>query len=86
MMKKSIDDEDVHMFVNIGVKRANGFGIDGEYDIQRFLECCLIYGEHFGETPESLWAGQILDQDDLSGTEKMDQINDYELFVLSSES
>jgi hypothetical protein len=82
----SVDDEDIYSFVNNGVERAKTHGIEGEYDIQRFLECCTVYGENFGEAPESQWAKPFLERADLDGTEKMDQINDYELFVLSNEA
>jgi hypothetical protein len=41
------------------------------------------YGSDFDTDPETSWAGKILRDESFTGTENMNQINDYELFVLT---
>ena len=51
-----------------------------EADVERYLELTVRRGARFHVEEE--WAADILSNENLSGTQKMDRIDDYELFVL----
>ena len=44
-----------------------------------FIEYLIIYGTQLDTKPETRWIGEILQRADLTGTAKMDRIDDYEL-------
>ncbi len=67
-----------------GVRRAEDHDITDKNDIRRFLEYLTEYGENFGRSHETAWAGAVLAQDYLTGTEKVDELDRYELFVLAA--
>ncbi len=68
--------------VEAGIRNSATYGITGEFDVRRYLECMLVYAEDFDRNPNYAWAGQILLADNIDGAAKMDRIGDYELFVL----
>jgi hypothetical protein len=72
-------DGDLRTLVRGGVERAGQYEIVKEYDVRRYLEFMVEYGDDFDRTE---WAAQILTNQSLSGTQKMDRIDDYTLFVL----
>ena len=63
-----------------GIKQAAHYGIELEPDIRRYLELSLEYGPEFDRDPKLPWAAEILNQD-LDGTEKLQQLDEYELFL-----
>lgn len=74
-------EDEWNLLISEQTKRAQSFGIMFEDDIAQFLEYCIEYGSDFGEVEATPWAAQILEDEKLGGTEKLQQINDYELFV-----
>lgn len=75
-----LSDEELGEIIREGVERAEGYAVTDETDVERFLELMLRRGRTFDLTES--WANEILTEADLSGTQKMDKIDDYELFVL----
>jgi hypothetical protein len=69
--------------IHAGIVKAESYDITDEVDVERFLECMVRFGLDFDNHPQTSWAGQILQDKSLSGTEKMNQIDDYALFVLT---
>jgi hypothetical protein len=67
--------------IRTGIDSAATYDVTDEADVQRYLGCVVLYGPDFDTNPKTGWAGQILCNKDLSGTEKMNQIDDYELFA-----
>ena len=72
----------LHETILTGVLRAEEYGIKDQNDIKRFLEYLIEYGTKFGDSTETNWAQKIL-HSNATGTEKMDRIDQYDLFVLT---
>jgi hypothetical protein len=73
-------DEELRAFVVGGMDSARQYGVELENDVRRYLECMVTHGADFDTAPKTAWAGEILRREDLGGTQKMEQIIDYELF------
>jgi hypothetical protein len=73
------DPEQLRSFVHDGVSMALSCGMVNRYDIGRFLQFRAEYGADFHQQP---WAARILNDPTLSGSGKIEQIDDYSLFVL----
>lgn len=82
----AISDEDLHTLILEGIDKAESYDITDEVDIERYLECMMRYGPDFDHSPSTSWAVDILNEDDITGTEKMNKINDYELFILMDDN
>lgn len=79
---KPVSDEKIRIFIQDSITRAERYTIEYEDDIRRFIEYLVIYGTQFDTKPETRWAGEILQRTDLSGTAKMDMIDDYEMEIV----
>ncbi|MDD5298328.1 MAG: hypothetical protein PHU46_15605 [Rhodocyclaceae bacterium] len=80
---KTHGDEVLQNFVQAGLARCRPYGVVNELDAQRFLDYMVIYGPEFDQKPDTAWAGLILDDPNLTGTQKMDQIDDYDMFAMN---
>ncbi len=80
---KEMSDEQLRELIVEGVEEAEGYDITDENDVKRYLEYLIEYGRDFGKSSETIWAGQFLNNKDLTGTEKMNEIDDYDLFVIT---
>lgn len=74
-------DAELRARVVQGMQRGESYGVLTRYDLRRYLEYVITYGDDFDGNPRTAWAGSILAADGLSGTEKMDQIDAHETFV-----
>ena len=70
--------DDLLKFIRYGLKQAQQYGIEIEWDICRYVECMVRYGPFFDMADDFTWAAAILNDHGLSGTIKMDKIDDYE--------
>jgi hypothetical protein len=68
-------------FVRIGVARAAVYGVVVERDVQRYIEYMIMYGPRFDEDARYRPLAEVLNRADLSGTSKMNRIDDYDQFV-----
>src|SRR5262245_44870316 len=59
-----------------GIDSAAQYEITSEVDIRRYLECVVVYGPDFAASPKTAWAGPILNNKELSGTEKMNRVDE----------
>jgi len=66
--------------IHAGIESAEKYGITSEVDIRRYLECVMVYGPNFDTNPKTAWASHILNNKELSGTEKMNRVDEYALF------
>lgn len=76
-------DDPLRRFVVEGMELAKTFGVATQFDLRRFLEFRAEYGAEFHQLP---WAAKILNDKTLSGCGKMEQIDDYSLYVLRPDS
>jgi len=76
-----MSDAELRKIITQSVSEAQVYGIDDESDVTRFVEYKFLYGYEFGQTKGTLWAKEILNNSELSGTKKMDKIDDYDLSI-----
>lgn len=74
------DPSGLRRVVRKAVSEAEGYGISAPADMQFYMECIAILGPGFDTSARTPWTGEILRRDDLSGTSKMDAINERLLF------
>ncbi|MDP3000156.1 MAG: hypothetical protein Q8N47_21915 [Bryobacterales bacterium] len=70
-------EPDLRSLVRDSVAKAKTYGVVAEDDVQRFIDCRMIYGPEFDTAKETHWAGQILRTPSLNGTEKMDYVEKF---------
>jgi len=80
---KKLNDFKLHKLIVEGVGQAKLFDITDKTDIKRFLEYLVIYSQDFGKSSETQWAYQFLSNEQLTGNEKMNQIDEYDLFEIT---
>ncbi|MGP0017962.1 MAG: hypothetical protein ACLPHP_05295 [Candidatus Sulfotelmatobacter sp.] len=73
------NEERLRSVIREAVSAAASYGLVYEVDVRRFVEFILEYGTDF---PLAEWAAPILNDARLSGSAKMDRIDDYTVFVL----
>ena len=78
----SLDPPALSGVVQSGIDQAAKYGIETEPDIRRYLELALQYGAAFDADPKCAWASEILNRTDLDGTQKINLLDQYELFEL----
>ena len=73
-------ERELRATIHAGIERAEQYDIVSEVDIRRYLESVIVYGPDFDTNPKTAWAGHILHNKALSGTEKMNRVDEYALF------
>jgi hypothetical protein len=71
-------EEELLQLIRLSITGARGYDVITERDVTRYVEYALMYGSQFDE--ELPWARAILRTNGISGTLKMDRIDDYDLF------
>jgi hypothetical protein len=79
---KGLTDDELRERIEAGIERAAKYGVTDEADVERYLEYVVRYGPDFDTNKKTFWAGQILREQSLSGTKKMNRIDDYDLFAM----
>lgn len=74
---REMEERNLRDVIQAGIKKAESYKVVIEDDVQLFLECMITYGADFDINPETAWAGEILQQEDMDGSEKMDRIDEY---------
>ena len=73
---QTIGEVELREQIRLGVEKAQLYQITKEGDVQRYLECAVIYGWEFDTTS---WAKNILQRADWSGEMKMDKVEQFGL-------
>lgn len=79
---RDLDDAALAAQVHHGTETAKGYGVKGEDDVRRFLEYQVLLGADFDTAPKTAWAGKTLRDEALTGSEKMNRIDDYATFAI----
>jgi hypothetical protein len=79
---KNISESDLRETISTSIDKAAKYDVTDETDVERYLEYAVRYDPDFDTNPNLPWATKILGDENLTGTEKMNQLDDYELFVL----
>jgi len=74
---KDVPDAGLRSMIYTGIKNAGEYNITIEEDVLRYLEFMITYGADFDINPDTSWAGEILNQEDARGTEKIQLIDKY---------
>lgn len=69
-------DAELRATIRAGVARAATHSVTDESDVERYLDCVIEHGPEFDRTQ---WAAPILSNSRLSGSEKMNRIDDHRL-------
>jgi hypothetical protein len=67
-------DADLDTLILTGIDRARRYKVILEDDVQRYLDCMVVYGKDFDSDPKLKWARSALRARNVTGTEKMDFI------------
>lgn len=79
---KEFSEAELRQMIRAGLDKANTYDVTDEVDVERYLEFMLDYGPDFDVSAKTSWAGEILKKPDLTGTEKILKLDEYELFEL----
>ena len=71
---------DLDTMIRDGIAAAARHGVRDEADVARYLEFVVTYGPRFDVDEKTAWAGAILRRTDLSGTGKMNALDNHDLF------
>ena len=74
---KDVTATDLRLMVEAGIERAEEYDVVTITDVERFLGYRVMLGRDFDTEPQTAWAGNILRNKNMSGTSKMDSIDDY---------
>lgn len=77
---RELPEPELRGTIRAGMGSAAKYEITSEIDIRRYLEGVVVYGLDFDTNPKTAWAGSILNNKKLSGTEKMNRVDEYALF------
>jgi hypothetical protein len=71
----ALDDAALDAMLRRAVAKAAHYDIQIEADVARYAEYVVFLGEHFDDHANLPWAGAILRDASLSGSEKMNRID-----------
>jgi hypothetical protein len=77
---EALPEAELRVRIRTSVAQAAQYNVTAEDDVRRYLEYVIMYDTDFDTDPRSAWAGEILRTRDMSGGEKMDRIDEYDLF------
>ncbi|MCP4250648.1 MAG: hypothetical protein GY778_26705 [bacterium] len=60
--------------IHDGMDRAERYGIIGQRDLARFIDLTFALGPRFDKDSKHDWAGEILNDEQLAPTEKVDRL------------
>jgi hypothetical protein len=71
----SLDDGQLKAMLHRVIRKAGDYGVQIEFDVARYAEYSVFLGERFDENAVMPWAGAILRDVSLSGTERMNRLD-----------
>ena len=72
---QDLSDEEMRDLIRKGIGDSSKYGVINEADVVRYVEFMLILGPEFDSNPKSAWAGEILQTQGMTGTQKMEKID-----------
>ena len=76
----SLDQQALRDLTQWGIDRAESYEIGFQDDIQRYLEYMMVLSTDFDTNSNTLWAGDILRNKFIEGSEKIRRIDNTYLF------
>lgn len=81
---EGMSEEELRQEIRSGIEKAEKYDIVISTDVSRFIEYSVCYGSDFDVTDKLKWISEILNDNSLDGTEKMDMIDETEREILLS--
>jgi glucose-6-phosphate 1-dehydrogenase len=72
-----MSDEELRALIQGGIDRAESYEIFEDEDVRRFLEYMLILNPDFDQDSSFPEIQEILNDEEMDGTEKMDEVDFY---------
>ena len=69
-----LSQREVRRRVEEGMAQAEQYGIEGDYDVLRFVDLLFLLGPDFGADPDLRGIREILHDDETTGAERLDRI------------
>ena len=66
--------DDLGIVIDLGLKQARSYGIIREKDIGLYFDVMFCLAYNFDTNPDYPWARQILEDGNLSGTQKVERV------------
>lgn len=79
---RALGPAEVRESVRRGITRAAGYGVKVEYDVVRFIDLMYTLCQDFDTNRQTPWAGEILNEPDLSPRARMDKLYERTLAEL----
>ena len=76
----AVNPAELERAVQSTIDQAAGYGVTHESDLTFYIRLQGVLGIRFQADPQHAWIGEIFQRNDLSGTEKMDQVHDRLVF------
>ena len=73
---ETLGEDLLRQTIRYGIIKAKMFSFHIENDVSRYLNLMFTFGRDFDTDPDLRWAAQILKNDDLISTHKMDVLYD----------
>jgi hypothetical protein len=73
-----LSDEEVRGLIRQAIETSRKYGMVTETEVARYLNYVISYGAEFDRTED--WAAAILNTAGLTGRQKLDRIDEYDLF------
>jgi glucose-6-phosphate 1-dehydrogenase len=73
----NMSDEELRSLIQGGIDKAESYGIFEDEDVRRFLEYMLILNPDFDQDSSFPEIQEILNDEEMDGTEKMDEVDFY---------
>src|SRR5262245_5716804 len=71
---RTLGEGDTMLRVQDGLRRAQNYGFESEYDLLRFLNVMFTLGVDFDSAEEYSWTREILDSRESSPSSRMDEL------------
>ncbi len=75
-------DRELDNLVRLGMTKSSEYGVVGESDVGRYLEYMAEYSPDFDVSPNTPWARPILTSAKETGSQKMDNLDNFTTFEL----
>jgi hypothetical protein len=82
LAKNSLQVKDLKLIILNSIENANEYNIEYENDMILYIECVALLGPGFDTNNKYPQVIEILNRKNLTGNEKMDQINEFLTFEL----
>ena len=69
-----LGEYNLRKLIRKGIEKAEGYGIERRFDIARYVALMLILSDDFDTNPRFQWTKTVLEDNNLLGTDKMDNL------------